>query len=140
MLSECNLLLILVAVSPVGGSTRETELMRSLQLLLDMVSRGERPVIQDLFAQKGDNVNVLLGDIQVQFDCRFSYNYSLHLYIFNLFSLNAASGIFALAPRALLHYFKDLYNSLSSPVINTTSISEFNARSSKTFQTATINQ
>ena len=73
------MLLICVAVSPVGGSTRETELMRSLQLLLDMVSRGERPVIQDLYTQKGDNVNVLLGDIQVQFDCRFSYNYCLHL-------------------------------------------------------------
>ena len=41
---------------------------------------------------------------------------------------------------ALSHHFQDLYSSLSSTLIYTTSISKFNANSSKKFQTATLNQ
>ena len=37
-------------------------------------------------------------------------------------------------------HFQDLYSSLSSTLIYTTSISQFNANSSKKFQTATLNQ
>ena len=48
--------------------------------------------------------------------------------------------IIALAPCARLHYFQDLYNRLSSTPIYTTSISEFDAKSSKKFQTAMLNQ
>ena len=40
------------------------------------------------------------------------------------FSLSDASEIIALARCALSHYFLDLHNSLSSPLINTTSISK----------------
>ena len=54
-------------------------------------------------------------------------------------SLSAAFEIFELAPCLLSHYFH-LYNSLSNPLINTTSLAEFGARYSKKFQTATINQ
>ena len=56
------------------------------------------------------------------------------------FLLGATSEIIALASCALSHYFQDLCNSLSSSVITTTSISEFDAHSSKKFQTPTINQ
>ena len=56
-------------VSPPGGSTRETELMRTLQLLLDKLARGEMPVMQESYTQKGGNVHVLLGDIQVRLLC-----------------------------------------------------------------------
>ena len=38
------------------------------------------------------------------------------------------------------YYFPDLCSNLSSPLVNTTSTSEFSARPSMTFQTATINQ
>ena len=58
----------------------------------------------------------------------------------SFFSLRAASKIIALATCALSHHFQNLYNSLSSTVIYTTSISKFNANSSKKFQTATLNQ
>ena len=59
---------------------------------------------------------------------------------FSFFLLSAASKIIALAPCALSHYFPDLYNSLSSTLIHTTSICKFDANSSKKFQTATLNQ
>ena len=64
-MSEFNAV-IDITVSHTGGSTRETELMRSLQLLLDKLSRGENPMMQQSFAQKGSDVNILLGDIQVR--------------------------------------------------------------------------
>ena len=54
--------------------------------------------------------------------------------------VSATSESVALAPYALSHYSKDLYNYLSSVFINTTSISEFGARSNKKFQTAAIIQ
>ena len=41
---------------------------------------------------------------------------------------------------SLSHYFQDFYNSLSSTLIYTTSISKFDGNSSKKFQTATLNQ
>ena len=56
------------------------------------------------------------------------------------FSLSAASKITAFATCALSHHFQNLYNSLSSTLIYTTSISKLNANSSKKFQTATLNQ
>ena len=56
------------------------------------------------------------------------------------FSLSAASKITALATCALSHHFQNVYNSLSSTLIYTTSISKFNANSNKKFQTATLNQ
>ena len=46
----------------------------------------------------------------------------------------------SLAPCALSHHFQNVYNSLSSNLIYTSSISKFNANSSKKFQTATLNQ
>ena len=58
----------------------------------------------------------------------------------SFFSLSAASKIIALATCALSHHFQNLYNSLSSIRIYTTSISKCNANSSKKFQTATLNQ
>ena len=58
----------------------------------------------------------------------------------SVFSLSAASKIITLAPCALSHHFQDLYNSLSSTVIYTISISKFNANSSKKFPIATLNQ
>ena len=58
----------------------------------------------------------------------------------SFFSLCAASKITALATCALSHHFQNLYNSLSSTLIYTTSISKFNANSNKKFQTATLNQ
>ena len=45
-----------------------------------------------------------------------------------------------IAPCALSHYFQELYMRLSSNLIYTTSISIFDANSSKKFQTATLNQ
>ena len=45
----------------------------------------------------------------------------------------------ALATCALSHHFQNVYNSLSSTLIYTTSISKFNANSNKKFQTATLN-
>ena len=51
----------------------------------------------------------------------------------SLFLLSAASEIIALARCTLSHYFLDLYSSLSRPLINTTSIFEFHARSIKKF-------
>ena len=56
----------------------------------------------------------------------------------HFFSLSATSEITELASCALSHYFQDLYSSLSSSVIYTTSISEFDANSSKKSQTVTI--
>ena len=56
------------------------------------------------------------------------------------FSFSAASEIIAISPCALSQYFQEFYNNLSSPLMNTTCIFEFSARSSKTFQTATTNQ
>ena len=58
----------------------------------------------------------------------------------SFFSLSASSKIIALAPCALSHYFLDLYNNLSNTLIYTTSISKFNANSSKKFQTAMLTQ
>ena len=58
----------------------------------------------------------------------------------SFFSLSAASKITALATCALSHHFQNVYNSLSSTLIYTTSISKFNANSNKKFQTATLNQ
>ena len=52
----------------------------------------------------------------------------------------AASKITALATCALSHHFQNVYNSLSSTLIYTTSISKFNANSNKKFQTATLDQ
>jgi len=54
--------------------------------------------------------------------------------------LRVASEIIALTPCAPTHYFQDLYNNLSNPFVDTTSMSEFDAHSSSTFQKATINQ
>ena len=58
----------------------------------------------------------------------------------SFFSLSAASKITALATCALSHHFQNVYNSLSSTLVYTTSISKFNANSNKKFQTATLNQ
>ena len=58
----------------------------------------------------------------------------------SFFSLSAASKITALATCALSHHFQNVYNSLSSTLIYTTSISKFNANSNNKFQTATLNQ
>ena len=58
----------------------------------------------------------------------------------SFFSLSAASEITALATCALSHHFQNVYNSLSSTLIYTTSISKLNANSNKKFQTATLNQ
>ena len=49
----------------------------------------------------------------------------------------SAAKITALVTCALSHHFQNLYNSLSSTLIYTTSIYKFNANSSKKFQTAT---
>ena len=58
----------------------------------------------------------------------------------SFFSHSAAYKIIALAPCAPSHYLQDLYKSLSSTLIYTTSTSKFDANSSKKFQTATLNQ
>ena len=58
----------------------------------------------------------------------------------SFFSLSAAPKIIALATCALSDHFPNLYTSLSSTLIYTTSISKFNANTSKKFQTATLNQ
>ena len=55
-------------------------------------------------------------------------------------SMPFLKSLIALAPCALSHYFQDLHNSLSNTLIYTTSISKFDANSSKKFQTATLNQ
>ena len=46
--------------------------------------------------------------------------------------VSSASEIIALAPCALSHYFKDLYNNLSSPLSNTISISELRSLQQET--------
>ena len=56
------------------------------------------------------------------------------------FSLSATSKTIALAPCALAYHFKYVYNSLSSTLLYTTSISKFDANSSKTFQAAKLNK
>ena len=53
--------------------------------------------------------------------------------------LKIETTIYELENNALLHYFQGLYSNLSSPLITTTSISEFDACTSKKFQTAVIN-
>ena len=58
----------------------------------------------------------------------------------SFFLLSAASKIIALVPCALSHYLQELYNSVASILIYTTSISKFDANFSKKFQTATLNQ
>ncbi|KAK2170766.1 hypothetical protein NP493_1143g01039 [Ridgeia piscesae] len=59
---------------------------------------------------------------------------------YSFFLLSAASKIIAMAPSHYRIIFSDLYSSLSSTLIYTTSISKFDANTSKKFQTATLNQ
>ena len=56
------------------------------------------------------------------------------------FSKESTKHHVALAPCAISHHFQNVYNSLSTTLIYTPSISKFNANSNKKFQTVPLNQ
>jgi len=57
--------------------------------------------------------------------CSKLFGMGRHAFSVLFFSHRAASEIIALAPCTLPHYFQELYNNISNPLIDTTSISGF---------------